>query len=156
LKYQKNASIICVHGPMFLSCTGPLTCQGQPWLHSQASGTYDLSRFNANQKFGFDFVSFPSHTLRGRLFGSGCKCSLYFKYNLNIFWIVNFFWKKCCMYIFITYAWAKLFHENPTFRGLGKKDKIQWYNKGLHEIFFFFFTHNNTNIDLSWNLVMRT
>jgi hypothetical protein len=25
-------------------------------------------RFNANQKIGFDFVSFPSHTLRERFF----------------------------------------------------------------------------------------
>jgi hypothetical protein len=81
------------------------------------------------------------HTLMGRGFlALGCKCSLYIKCNLNIFWIVKKILKKCCMYIFTIYAWDKLFHENPTLPvGLGKKDKNSMVKLGFARDFFCLF-----------------
>jgi hypothetical protein len=91
----------------------------------------------------FIYTPHETYITKGRgFFAPGCKCSLYFKCNLNIFWIVKKNLKKCCMYIFTTNAWAKLFHENPTLpMGEAKKTKFGGKIRVCTRHFLFYSQH---------------
>jgi hypothetical protein len=76
----------------------------------------------------------------------GCKCSLYFKCNLNIFLIIKKIREKM-LHVHLHNLCMSLVasHKSDSSRGLGK---IRWYKKGLHATFFYLFLLTTLRISI--------